>query len=363
MKPLTRFFILLFACTGFYSAKAQINYTDIADITLNTNGAFYLLDLNNDGVADYRITYDIRFPGSCSDIAQLNYFIKITPLGTSYVGAPVLSPSWPYALNANSTIDTSLTWKNKPNQLLFSMTWVCTNNYWTGTASGNWVNTVNKFLPLKLVIGEDKYYGWVSIDVSGLNSSFGSIIIKDYAINTLPGIPIRAGEIQCLAPVVTIAAGGLLSFCIGDSVLLQANTNAYNFQWKRNGLKIYGATDSIYYAKTAGTYKVKVSNSCGKAVSGNLVVYNPCRDEYNGDVKDSGILISQDNNAGHLKILFSYNNPYSVQLLDINSKVIYHQVCSTIDSDIDISTLNNGVYILRCSNSQQILTHKFIIVR
>ena len=38
------------------AAKAQVQYTDINDTTVSTNGGFYDLDLNQDGTPDFRLT-------------------------------------------------------------------------------------------------------------------------------------------------------------------------------------------------------------------------------------------------------------------------------------------------------------------
>jgi len=89
-------------------------------------------------------------------------------------------------------------------------------------------------------------------------------------------------------PAVSATAQGPLIFCAGDSVLLKTNLNSlYSYQWKKNNTNIQGANKYKYYAKTAGNYKVRVTNNntgCTK-MSGVLTVTVPCR--VDGD-KDSG---------------------------------------------------------------------------
>jgi hypothetical protein len=55
-----------------------------------------------------------------------------------------------------------------------------------------------------------------------------------------------------------------LKFCDGDSAILKAGTGlGYTYQWRRNNILQAGATDSLYSAKTTGSYKVKISlNGC-----------------------------------------------------------------------------------------------------
>ena len=79
--------------------------------------------------------------------------------------------------------------------------------------------------------------------------------IKDYAYNSIPNQPIRAGETSCTTPTVNLTQSGSLSFCNGDSVTLTANGTGYQYQWKKNNVNIAGATAQTYVAKTAGTFE------------------------------------------------------------------------------------------------------------
>lgn len=75
-----------------------------------------------------------------------------------------------------------------------------------------------------------------------------------------------------------VTAGGPTTFCNGDSVVLSANTGAnLIYQWTRNNITIAGATSSSYIAKTAGTYRVNISNSvtgCAKTSNAVTVTIN-----------------------------------------------------------------------------------------
>ena len=52
-----------------------------------------------------------------------------------------------------------------------------------------------------------------------------------------------------------------LSACVGDSILLNASTETgMQYQWKKNGVNIAGATSTFYYAKTAGSYTLLVTS-------------------------------------------------------------------------------------------------------
>ncbi|HKR04009.1 MAG TPA: kelch repeat-containing protein [Bacteroidia bacterium] len=75
----------------------------------------------------------------------------------------------------------------------------------------------------------------------------------------------------CSTPVTTIYASGNTDFCNGDSVFLYAN-NGYNYQWKKNGVDVTGATSYFYYAKTTGNYTCDLTNSCSGVTSSIISV-------------------------------------------------------------------------------------------
>ncbi len=80
-------------------------------------------------------------------------------------------------------------------------------------------------------------------------------------------------------PAAAITALGATTFCNGDSVVLQANSGSgLSYQWLKNNTNISNATSVLYSAKTAGTYKVKVTNvnGCTKA-SAVVNVSVPCK--------------------------------------------------------------------------------------
>ena len=79
-------------------------------------------------------------------------------------------------------------------------------------------------------------------------------------------------------PTATITATGSLIFCNGDSVLLKATIgNNRSYQWIKGAATISGATGSTYYAKAAGNYKVKITNTntgCSKTSAAKTVTVN-----------------------------------------------------------------------------------------
>ena len=82
---------------------------------------------------------------------------------------------------------------------------------------------------------------------------------------------------SCPLPTASIAADGPTTICKPDSVLLTL-TSSYstNFQWKKGGNEIAGATNATYSATKTGTYKCLVTNGCGSKTSNKIsVTANP----------------------------------------------------------------------------------------
>ncbi len=244
------------------SANAQIIYTDvIPDTTINTNGGVYALDLNNDGTTDFNITYTTTsITQTCGGIlhTSTNINIRITPLGANEVGN--WSPTHPSALLLNSNIDSSsFTWLNNANQILTSISWQCGTFgggqfFWGASYTGYWNGAVDKYIPLRLHVSSQKYYGWVRLDVATGALSF---TVKDYAYNSIPNQPILAGQ--------TVATGiNENSFASSINLFPNPANNHLTISLGSNNKKvevtIADITGKIIYSITASeTQKIEVN--------------------------------------------------------------------------------------------------------
>jgi len=75
-------------------------------------------------------------------------------------------------------------------------------------------------------------------------------------------------------PSATITANGPTTFCVGGTVLLQANSgNGFTYQWQQNGNPLPGVVNSVFNASTSGNYTVVVTNQTNcSAVSAPIQV-------------------------------------------------------------------------------------------
>jgi hypothetical protein len=168
------------ALLGVHQAQAQVNYVDIADVTLNTNGATLELNIDNDtnGVVDYRIiqyvdTTDFNVSGS---------FIQARGTGRNQVvGLDYANYYYPFKLDLATQIKpdtafgglgTSRNW----GQLGLSIadTTYPNDNFAGGVTDG--------FIGLRFRDFRNdtlrNFYGWLRVDVA---ADLKSITLKDYA--------------------------------------------------------------------------------------------------------------------------------------------------------------------------------------
>lgn len=180
------------AATG--SADAQVMYTDVMPDSTVSNGGIYMLDLNNDDIADFKIlqrsgyTYGFSFDAVAAYALAANNAIDTMAGG----GAS--------ALDIGVSVDASLNWVDSTaaanitpiptaNGLAFA---VPAFAYYGGNFSG----VVGKFLPLRFENLGSTYYGWVRLDVPVDGQSFKVI---DYAYTDDPDHSTITGDMVGIA--------------------------------------------------------------------------------------------------------------------------------------------------------------------
>ncbi|MFI5219410.1 MAG: T9SS type A sorting domain-containing protein [Bacteroidia bacterium] len=374
------FLCLLTSAFCLQKTNAQIVYTDVnPDVTVSTNGGVYHLDLNNDGITDFNITYTTSTSGSnCGPVTSR--YIRITPLGANEVGN---NSSYPGAVSFNTPIGGNFfNWKNNANQILFDGPCGCFT--WGGTGYhifcghiGNWL-VGNAYLPLRINVNSQKYYGWAYLYIAPYAVSF---TVRSYAYNSIYNLPIRAGETFCTTtPTVTLSANGPLSFCAGDSVTLTANGTGYQYVWKKNGgVNISGATSQTYVAKTAATYTCKVSNSCGSITSAGIIVSVPClpvnppgnRNQVVDEFSNAPPLLISPNpltNSTTISLSLSQSQKVSLKIFDVNRRLITTLADKIFEAgEIELvwnaMDVNAGIYLLKIQTEEFMKMEKIIVTK
>ncbi len=187
----------------------QIVYVDIEpDIILDANGEEYLLDIDGDGINDFRfVNNSFLFPieSSLLSSTQMSFLRQDLAAGPLLENNALAGLSdyiisenggftmyFPYQINQNNRIDSSLSWQNEASQLLVGadklqdeIDPVNLGGYWTGEA-------IDKFLGIRFKdANNEKHYGWVRCDVK---DDGRTLVIKDYAIEMEANQAIKAGS-------------------------------------------------------------------------------------------------------------------------------------------------------------------------
>lgn len=184
-KQLAKYGALTVAIAGVADANGQITYTDVNPDFAGAGGGEYFLDLDNNGIDDFRI-YNVV--GTSSEL-----YLFIQPLtasndvlaSASNYGA---SYAYPFALSNGDPISNG-------GSFWFNNGYTPSSNLslnYNSCSFGNWCSVTDKYLGLRFNISGSTHYGWVRLDVP--NNGADSWTVKDYAFNTVAGAPINAGQ-------------------------------------------------------------------------------------------------------------------------------------------------------------------------
>lgn len=165
-------------------------------------------------------------------------------------------------------------------------------------------------------------------------------------------------------PAATITPSGTVNICSGDSIKLQANTDAgLTYQWMRNGANIAGATKNNYKAKTAGNYRVivtKTATGCKKTSAITKVTVTQCA---NGIAKfpENKIKVFPNPSSGDFHISLPVStDKLSLSIFDNAGNLV--ETKEFVSKDISFGgSLKTGVYLIQLRNSNKIVFEEKIV--
>ncbi len=244
------------------SANAQIVYTDvIPDNQIDSTNIVYHLDLNNDAITDYNITYTtLTQTITCGGVfIRTSYIIEVAPLDSNEVGRDVSGGNgFPSALLLNSPIaDNLFTWLNGGSRGLAVKGWTCgglSMNQLQTYSACNFLNANSKYLALRLHVASQVYYGWVRLSVA---SGVINATIFDYAYNSLPNQPILAGQTTVTGIIENSFASSINLFPNPANNHLTIDLGSRNKEVEVTITDIAGKT--IYTTIARDTQKVEVN--------------------------------------------------------------------------------------------------------
>ena len=251
------------------SANAQIVYTDVTpdqviSATTIPSTEDYNIDLNNDGINDYKISCS-RSGGICPLAPSSRLYINFISDSALNSNAVVTGTSitYPLAMNFNDSISSGLSFSSFGYLRRNTSGGPCTGTF------GVWSYSIDRYLGLKLIVGANTYYGWARMQIDVV-TGIPSCTIKDYAYNSIPNQPILAGDTGTVPT-------GIFENSFSSSINLFPNpannhlTIALGSNNKNVEVAIADITGKIIYTTTANeTNKIEVNT--GEFAEGIYIV-------------------------------------------------------------------------------------------
>lgn len=256
-------------------------------------------------------TYMVEVTGTCGTALSAPVTINVNstmPASVTATGALAFCQGDSVTLSANTGIGLSYIWKKNNNVIS-----AATSASYTAKTTGNF-----------------------KVQVTNVYGCSGTSPITSVTAYGLPS--------------ATITPQGPTSFCLGDSVQLKTSYNgSWLYQWKKNNTNISGATSNKIYAKTAGSYKVKVTSPNGcSTISSPILISVPCRG-IDSEIPENNIFsveVSPNPSSGEFNIYFNTSGLQNVTITiyDISGKLLQKETGYMQNYMIKADDLTAGLY-------------------
>lgn len=213
-KKLQSYAALASVMTVPAAASGQIIYTDLDPDVEITAGTLYEMDLNNDGIVDFR--FDV---GSNPGVWTKGEVYVSSSQDMNAVDATIgsLGYYYPRVLATSDPIDENNSWLAPIPYATFVIA------YASGAAYGNWGGADNGYMGIRFDIDGNLHYGWVRLDVAADGSS---MTLKDFAYEATAEMGIAAGAMpvgvtnlhQPIEAKIFAAPNKLLTIQLGQSL-------------------------------------------------------------------------------------------------------------------------------------------------
>ncbi len=155
--------------------------------------------------------------------------------------------------------------------------------------------------------------------------------------------------------------------CQGATFELSINNPPYdtNIRWYRNDEPIAGANSSVYVVSEPGLYYVEAAPSfCPDNSNNSLpinVLWDPdCNLSIEDPIAQTPVKIYPNPVKNQLTVNTFATVAESYKIVDLTGKTVSSGSISESESQIDMTALSNGIYILHLQGNQQQSAHKII---
>ena len=254
----------------------------------------------------------------------------------------------------------------------------------TTTPSGNVSICEGHSVVLNANTGYQYTYQWKlggTIIPGATNSSYTVTQAGDYTVvvtdseddtATSNGITVTVNK----KPKATITPSGTVNMCAGQITMLTANTgNNHSYQWKNMGSNISGATNSTLQVTTAGSYKVKVTNTntgCSKTSKATTVNIT-CKTGESLTTDMISVFPNPFSYSTTISLSLDATQNVSLKIFDVQGRMIRTLADGAMPAGIHALTWNaldengnevsNGIYLLQLSNAENSQTIQLALMK
>jgi hypothetical protein len=140
----------------------------------------------------------------------------------------------------------------------------------------------------------------------------------------------------------------------GSAVSLQVTADGHDlvYEWQKNGSPLSNSNTSVYVltntnASIIGIYRSKVTGTCGVQISDSIYVYVK-RTDFTSDPE---VFLWPSITSSEFAVALSKDSEYSIQIYSTTGRKIREILKCRYQTNINISTLPKGVYIIEVFNS------------
>ena len=144
-----------------------------------------------------------------------------------------------------------------------------------------------------------------------------------------------------------------------DTLVLNSNLNV---QWYLNTNEIFGATDTLHFVESNGSYFVQVADSFGCTINSDTVEISVIGVEEN---KDSMFAIFPNPTKAKVKILFKNTVVESIHLINLLGEVLVEKpsLNNKKQFELDMNNFSEGIYYVKINLKNKSYLQKVILLR
>ena len=287
-KTLKILSVIISALSISETSKAQVQYTDVNPDFLYSNSiAGYLLDLNNDGIDDFKLIRESEYWWcGAGGYSGPNYYggkwgmilENLDTLASNRSRLDQTASCYPYfqkvqKMQVNTLLALNPTSWSNYNPLT---PWKAIYAEYSGCSAPCSVtnpSNVDLFIGLRIGVPGAFHLGWLRIQIAS-----GFVIVKDYAFETTPNRPIIIGSTTSSVGINDIEGASKI-ILNGKDLSLQFFNESAKYQIHVSNLagQVIESSDNVgllwnYSFNQPGVYMVTIANESGKYTK-KLIVF------------------------------------------------------------------------------------------